>query len=88
MRGKEKEGGYSLPQKNRKVIGGGIMSADNVIYIQKKWSYFHVWEQSASHDPSYKNSHTHKKFKERPEAALYALDMLKDYDVEYGVCEL
>ena len=64
------------------------MSADNIIYVQKKYRYYHVWEQSASMDPDYKIGHRHIRFEHRENALIAAHDLNKEIYTEYGVNEI
>ena len=64
------------------------MSADNIIYIQKK-KKFHVWEDSASvENPTWKDKSTHKKFKDELKAHIYAHELQAEWQTEYGVVML
>ena len=65
------------------------MSADNVIYIQKIGSEYHVWETSASIEDPKPGGRSHEKYENVCEARAYAFGLLQGFDiVEYGVQHL
>ncbi len=61
------------------------MSADNVIYIKNIKKLFYVWHDFMSHDPTYKNNKTLKKYKTRNGAINYAKKLNVEWTTEYGI---
>ena len=63
------------------------MSADNIVYVKKRYGKWWVWHDSASVNPNPKFSFPKpKKFIEKSDAYDYAFELVKKIGyVEYGV---